>query len=121
MLALSLRCISMMIYMRLRLTPQIDRTDEMVHALRLQIGRTLVQPGCRECVVSQDVEETNIVLYQEEWNSWEEIEKHIRSERFSRILEIMELSDSTPGLSFCDVRETRGMEYVRKLRTGKNG
>ena len=88
----------------------------MIEALRVWMGRTQVQPGCIQCRISLDTEEQNIILYQEEWNSWHDLEKHISSDRFSWILELMEQSSNQPDLSFCDVHETRGMEYVKKLR-----
>ena len=103
--------------MNLRIVPQPRRTAELIHALRLQMSRTEAQPGCLQCRLIQDQQQPNIVFYHEEWDGWSEIEKHIRSVRFSRILELMELSTVTPELSFFDVNETRGMEYVQKLRT----
>jgi quinol monooxygenase YgiN len=116
-LAFDLPCICLMISMNLRIVPQPRRTAELIHALRLQMSRTESQPGCLQCRLSQDQEQPNIVFYQEDWDDWSEIEKHIRSDRFIRILELMELSTVTPVLSFCDIHETRGMEYVQKLRT----
>ena len=106
----------LMIYMNLKLVPLPARTEPLIHALRLQMSRTQVQPGCIQCRLSQDPADPNVILYQEEWNSWEEIEKHIRSARFSKILELMELSSKSPDLSFADVHELRGMEYVQQLR-----
>ena len=105
-----------MIHMTLKITPLHNRTDRMIQALRLQMVRTQAQPGCIGCRVTQDAEHHNIILYQEEWNSWNELEKHIRSNRFRWILELMEQSSNTPELRFCDIHETRGMEYVSKLR-----
>ncbi|HSE41626.1 MAG TPA: antibiotic biosynthesis monooxygenase [Acidobacteriota bacterium] len=102
--------------MNLVIAPVPNRTAKLIEALRLQMGRTQVRPGCIECHISQDVEEENIVHYQEAWNSWDDLEKHILSERFSWILELMEQSSNTPSLSFNDVHETRGMEYVKRLR-----
>lgn len=107
----------LMISMSLRIVPQPHRVEELIHALRLQMSRTEVQPGCIQCRLSQDQRERNVVFYQEQWDCWSEIEKHIRSDRFARILELMELSTVTPELSFCDIHETRGMEYVQQLRT----
>jgi quinol monooxygenase YgiN len=107
----------MMISMNLKIVPQPRRTAELIHALRIQMSRTEAQPGCIECRLGQDQREPNVVFYQEDWDGWSHIEKHIRSHRFSRILELMELSTVTPELSFFDVNETRGMEYVQKLRT----
>jgi quinol monooxygenase YgiN len=105
-----------MIYMNLRLVTPTSRTAELIHALRLQMARTQVEPGCIGCRICQDSAEKYVVIYQEEWNSWEELEKHICSERFLWILELMEQSSTSPELNFSDVKETRGMEYVKRLR-----
>jgi hypothetical protein len=69
-----------------------------------------------KCSITQDAAKKSIVVYEEEWNSWNELEKQVSSERFLPILELMEQSSNTPELSFSDVQETRGIEYVRKLR-----
>jgi len=108
-----------MIYMNVKIIPQPRRTNEVIHALLLQMRRTKILQGCLKSTLSQDVTDPNVIFYQEEWNSWNEIENHIRSDGFSWILELMELSVNTPQLNFCDVHETRGMEYVRKVRTFK--
>ncbi|HSE41622.1 MAG TPA: hypothetical protein VLH08_12745 [Acidobacteriota bacterium] len=84
------------------------------------MGRTQARPGCIRCNITQDAKKKNVVLYKEEWNSWTDLEKQIVSSRFSWILELMEQSSNTPELSFCDVQETRGMEYVSRLREVKN-
>ena len=107
--------------MSLKIIPARKRTTEFIDALRLQMGRTQVQPGCIGCRLTQDTKDNNIVLYQEEWSSWPALDKHIRSERFIWILELMEQSSNPPELCFSDVRETRGIEYVRKLRSMNEG
>lgn len=107
-----------MIWMMLRVIPEPDRATELIRALRLQMGRTKVQPGCLDCQICQDVQDPHVVIYQEQWRSWPDIEKHIGSERFASILELMELSSDAPDLQFCDIHETRGMEFVRKVRKG---
>lgn len=106
-----------MISMSLRIVPQPRWTADLIQALRLQMSRTEALPGCIQCRLSKDQHEPNVVFYQEEWDGWSQIEKHIRSERFARILELMELSTVTPELNFCDIHETRGLEYVLKLRS----
>ena len=105
-----------MILLNLRLIPPKNRIVEVVHALRLQMGRTEVLPGCSGCRLTQEVDEQNVIVYQEQWRGWSDVEKHVRSDRFSSLLELMEVSCQTPNLSFSDVHETRGMDYVEKLR-----
>jgi quinol monooxygenase YgiN len=109
-----------MIWMNLKIIPLPDRTEELIRALRLQMGRTQVQPGCLHCQIHQDADQPNVVIYHEQWKSWTDIERHIGSDRFAWILELMELSCNTPDLQFCDVNETRGMEYVRRIRKAKS-
>lgn len=108
-----------MILLSLKIIPPHKRKNELIEAFRLQMNRIQVQPGCIRCRLSQDTEEENAILYEEEWGTWQDLDKHIRSDRFSWILELMEQSCNTPHLSFSDVRETHGIEYVRKLRKGK--
>ena len=105
--------------MNLRIIPLPPQIEAVIHALLVQMRRVRVQRGCIQCHISQDAQEENVILYQEEWNSWNEIETHIRSIRFNWILELIEQSSNAPELSFSDVREIRGMDYVRKLRTVK--
>jgi len=110
-----------MILLNLRLIPPENRVVEVVHALRLQMGRTEVLPGCSACTLTQDMDEKNVIVYQEQWNSWNDVERHIRSDRFGSLLELMEISSRTPALSFSDVHETRGIDYVERLRHGNGG
>ena len=105
--------------MNLRIVPPPHRTRELINALRIQMGRTQIERGCLKCDLSQDTGTPNVILYHEAWSTWEDLERHVRSERFSWILELMELSATTPDLSFNDVHETRGMDYVQKLRTSQ--
>lgn len=105
-----------MIYANLKIVAPPNRSIAILNALRLQIGPTQVQPGCIRCELCQDALDPNIIFYREEWNCWSDLEKHIRSDRFSRILDLMETSERPPDLTFQDVTEIRGMEYVRKLR-----
>lgn len=118
-LAPHLRHVLAMIFVNLKLTPSPQRVDEVIRALRLHIGPTEVQPGCVHCRLSQDPDEPNAVLYEEAWKSWDALDNHVRSNRFKRILNLMEASAATPMLTFRDVQETRGMEYVTKLREAK--
>lgn len=105
-----------MIFLNLKLCPSLERVQDVVSALRIYMGPTQVQPGCIHCRLSQALREPNVILYEEAWSCWEQLEKHICSDRFAGILHLMEVSCDAPQLTFNDVHETRGMEYVWKLR-----
>ena len=105
-----------MIRVDLRLYPPVSKEKEVVDALRCLMGPTEVQPGCVKCRLSTN----DAIEYEEVWSSWELLEDHIRSDRFTRILALMELSERTPSLVFHGF-ETRGMEYVEEVRKQKIG
>jgi quinol monooxygenase YgiN len=107
-----------MILMSLRITPLPKKKNELIEAFRLQMNRIQVLPGCIRCRLSQDTEE-NAILFEEEWRTWQDLEKHIVSDRFCWILELMEQSYTIPQLSFTDLCKTRGIEYALEIRKGK--
>ena len=56
------------------------------------------------------------VLYVEQWESEEDLQRHIRSDLYRRILEAMELSCRSPEVAFHSVSATAGMELIEALR-----
>ena len=56
------------------------------------------------------------MLYVEQWESEEDLQRHIRSDLYRRILEAMELSCRSPEVSFHSVSATAGMELIEALR-----
>lgn len=107
-----------MIRMRLQLLPPDQRVDEVLSALRVLTSRTQVKTGCQGSHVTRGEHETAIVIYEETWRRWEDLEPHIRSKSFRTILELMELSTEKPLLQFEETGEIRGMDFVQKIRKG---
>ena len=67
-------------------------------------------------LVADDAEDE--ILYLEQWRTKEALQRHIQSDLYMRILEVMELSAVSPQLSFQEVSETRGIDLVIALREG---
>ena len=42
---------------------------------------------------------------------------HVRSERFTQLLEVLEAAREAPCIQFDFVTETRGLDYVAEVRT----
>jgi quinol monooxygenase YgiN len=63
-------------------------------------------------------EEGDEILYVEQWLTKEALYRHIQSDLYMRILEVIELSTVSPQLSFQEVSETRGIDLVIALREG---
>ena len=91
---------------------------------KLQTGRALasltrpteVQPGCLGCRLFQNWHASNELLVEVDWESKEDLIRHLQSDSFKRILLFLELSPKPPVLEFYTVEEVRGLDLVQTAR-----
>ena len=68
------------------------------------------------CRIHAEIDDPDSLLYTEEWVSPQALDSQLRSERFTRLLSVMESACKPPELEFRFVSETRGLEYLAALR-----
>jgi quinol monooxygenase YgiN len=107
-----------MILVTLSVAAPPDRRQEMLEVFWLLLGPVRVEPGCRACVLYQEAGDENVFLYEEEWETPEQLERHMRSARYERLLAIMEASARPPVLRYCSVAGVKGLEYLEAVRLG---
>ena len=91
-------------------------TQQLVDALRFLASPTRLATGCLGCRVWIDESDESIVRYVEEWATEEAMRARVRSERFTRLLEVFESAREPPSVQFDFVVETRGLDYVAEVR-----
>jgi quinol monooxygenase YgiN len=100
----------------LKISTNPANRSEILRNLTSLLGRVRVQPGCTACHLYEDVEEPKVVLLAEEWSSRAEMDNHLRSDDYRRILTTIELSDGPPELHFDEVSSRGGLELVESVR-----
>lgn len=105
-----------MITSSLKIIPPADKRQEVLDVLLTVKGPVLAEPGCLSCCIYQEHDEERGLLYVEQWRSPAELERHIRSSTYTRILEVMELSSRLPELSFYESDGSWGLELIEKIR-----
>lgn len=86
----------------------------LTEALRyLKVG-TQIEKGCLRCSVWADPDAT--IHYIEEWDTEADLTRHVRSQRFTSLLAVLESAPEQPLVRFDFVTESRGLEYVAELR-----
>jgi quinol monooxygenase YgiN len=80
------------------------------------VGPLSVKPGCIRVALLSDVNVHEDLLLLEEWQSRTDLEKHIRSDEFRKILAVMDLADESPKTRFYHVSSTEGFEVIEKAR-----
>ena len=91
-------------------------TQQLVHALKFLASPTSLEPGCLGCRVWTEDHDESSVRYEEIWATEEAIRMRVCSERFTRLLEVLESAPEAPSVQFDFVTETRGLDYVREVR-----
>jgi len=74
--------------------------------LRFVEGQTRVKTGCLDCAVYETRDQKHSILYVEQWQSREGLNRHIRSDHYLCILAAIELSSERPEISFHEASDT---------------
>ena len=101
-----------MISMSLTVQVAGGRSGEVVRTLRQLTGPVRVQEGCLGCRILQDLERPGCFVLEVEWEGREELDRHLRSADFRKILAIMECSSTAPELRFLAAWGIGGQEVV---------
>src|SRR5262245_39792388 len=107
-----------MILVTLSIVALPGRREEMIEVFWQLLGPVGVEPGCRACRLYQEVGNGETLLYVEEWETQEQLEHHMRSSRYERLLAIMEASAHPPVLRYYSVSAARGLDYLEAVRLG---
>ncbi len=67
----------------------------------------------------QDLSDPEVIIYTEEWQSRDELENHVRSQRFHILLTIIDLSLRAPEIKIATMTQAWGMEFIESVRLGK--
>ena len=82
--------------------------------LRSLIGPTRVETGCLSCHLYQDVNDERAVIWMEQWRSQDDLNRHVRTQKYKTILAALDMSDAQPEISFDTVVETKGMQLIEE-------
>jgi quinol monooxygenase YgiN len=85
-------------------------------ALLSLIGPTQVWPGCLKCRLLQNWQDPDELVLQANWETAEDLTRHLQSDNYKRLLLLMELSLVPPVLEFWTVQEVSGLELVQTAR-----
>jgi quinol monooxygenase YgiN len=87
-------------------------------ALRSVAAQALTQPGCLESYASTDLTIGEALHYTELWSSEAYFRAQIRSERFKRLIRVIEAAAEPPRLHVQVVARTHGLEYIEDVLRG---
>jgi quinol monooxygenase YgiN len=102
-----------MVRLSVRLHARRWQATAIEDALRTLMRGTGLEPGCMGCQVWTSAEEDegglSEVHYEERWASESAIEKRVRSDAFTKVLEVLEAAADVPRVEFDFVSRHLGL------------
>ena len=92
------------------------RFERLAATLRLLMAQAWAAEGCVNCHLSIDLHDPDTLHYVEEWTSEAELRRDIRSERFGRLIEALELAARQPRVDIQVISESHGLDYIEAAR-----
>jgi quinol monooxygenase YgiN len=114
---------AVVIRLTLSITAARGESWRLIDALRSLMVPTRRERGCVSCqlALSSESSDPMRISYSEDWSSEEDLREQIRSDRFTRLLEVMESALEPPNLKFQLPGGARGLDYVEEVRADFRG
>jgi len=110
----------LVIIVRITMNVLIEKRTEVMQTLLSMIDPTENGRGCLSCYVSRDLEDNNVFSLIEEWETREDLDNHIRSDRFSVLLGTKSLLCEPQQIEIHTVSQSEGMEVVTATRNKRS-
>jgi len=105
-----------MITATLKVTVSPQHRSAALRTLRSVQGPTRAKPGCVGCHILYDDQEPTVLIYTEGWGSREQLERHLRSTQYRRLLAVAEMSEEPPEIQYDTVSRREGIELLEAER-----
>ncbi len=89
-----------------------ENRKKVLDIFRGLLGPIKVEPGCLGCRLYQDLENENLIVFEEVWESQNDLDRHINSEKYRHILVALDMSSKPPEINFNNITSTAGMEAI---------
>jgi quinol monooxygenase YgiN len=107
------------IIVRITMNALLEKRTEVMQTLLSMIQPTENERGCLSYHVFRDIEDKNVFSSIEQWETREDLNDHIKSDRFSVLLGTKSLLCEPPQIEIHTVSHSEGMETVNAARGKK--
>ena len=105
-----------MIIVRITMNALMEKRTEVMQTLFSMIEPTEGERGCLSCHVFRDIEDKNDFDLVLEWETREDLDHYIRSDRFSVLLGTKSLLCEPLQIQIFTVSDSEGIEAVNSVR-----
>ena len=105
-----------MIHATIRIDISPEKARGALEILRPMAERIRVESGCISCRIYRDVQEEHAIMIEELWMTQEDMERHLCSDEYRKLLLVIEMSHERPEIRFSAFQHSTGVETIEKAR-----
>ncbi len=106
-----------MILSTIRMMIPPKKRDDALKILRSIAEQCRDDLGCISSRIYGDLQENNVLLFEEIWKTEKDLDRHIRSKEYLNLLLVVEMAVKQPEIRFDSISSSRGIETIEKARS----
>lgn len=95
----------------------INRQSEALEILGSTIEQVQFEPGCVSSRLYRGVADGREIMIEELWENDEDMRRHLRSDKYRKVLLVVEMAEKPPEIRFDTITRSSGVETIEKART----
>ncbi|MGD2098167.1 MAG: antibiotic biosynthesis monooxygenase [Desulfobacterales bacterium] len=100
----------------IRLLIPREKQSEALGILGSMSEQIQFEPGCISCRLYRDVQDEATFMFEEIWASEKELQSHLRSDKYRKLLLVVEMAAEPPDIRFDTIAQSSGVETIKKAR-----
>jgi quinol monooxygenase YgiN len=105
-----------MIRTTIRMLIPLEMQSDALEILESTIEQTQFETGCISCRIYRGVEDERTIMFEELWMTDEDMQHHLRSEKYRKILLVVEMAEESPEIRFDSIAQSSGVETIEQAR-----
>lgn len=105
-----------MIRATIRMLIPLEKQSEALEILGSMIEPTQFESGCVSCRIYRGVEDARAIMLEELWMSEQDVQHHLRSDKYYKVLLVVEMAVEPPEIRFDTIAHSKGVEIIEQAR-----
>jgi quinol monooxygenase YgiN len=105
-----------MVRSTIRMLIPLKKQSEALEILGSMTEQIQFEPGCMSCRLYRGVEDVRAIMLEELWMSDEDVQHHLRSDKYRKVLLVVEVAAEPPEIRFDTIAHSTGVETIEEAR-----
>jgi len=105
-----------MVRSTIRMHIPLKKQSEALEILRSMTEQIQFESGCISCRLYRGVDDESVIMIEELWMSDADVQRHLRSDKYRKVLLVVEMAAEPPDIRFDTIAHSSGVETIEKAR-----